>query len=172
MVDGARARPGARLVLTHSTPTTSDQRRLAGADNAPEVVPGRFDRAMAVAAWEQGSDHEFGYLGDHGPRRPPRPGPRAARCAPSTPTRLVDEDSGGAGRRSFRVLPHRPGHADGHIALVGETTAAWAAMCCSTITPNVGGSPDAARDPLGRYLATLRRLWSWRRGVSTPVTAP
>src|SRR6185503_11352736 len=64
----------------------------------------------------------------------------------ATPTRLVDEDDLVVlGDERFRVL-HLPGHADGHIALLGETT------------PNVGRWPDTARDPLGRYLATLQRL--------------
>src|SRR6476646_5503566 len=109
---------------------------LAELSGAPQVVQGRLDRAMAVAAWEQGSDDEFeGYLRDHGmpaelaaasTRAASRTGVRLA-----TPTMLVDEDD---------------------LVLLGGD------VLLDEITPNVGRWPDTARDPLGRYLATLRRL--------------
>ena len=78
----------------------------------------------------------------------------------ATPTRLVDEgDRVALGDEAFRVL-HLPGHADGHIALLGETSGRLLGgdVLLDEITPNVGRWPDTARDPLGRYLATLRRL--------------
>jgi glyoxylase-like metal-dependent hydrolase (beta-lactamase superfamily II) len=158
--------PVARLVLTHYHPDhVGASAGLAELSGTPEVVQGRLDRAMAVAAWEQGTDDEFeGYLRDHGmpaelaaasTRAESRTGVRLA-----TPTRLVDEgDRVALGDETFRVL-HLPGHADGHIALVGETSGRLLGgdVLLDEITPNVGRWPDTARDPLGRYLATLRRL--------------
>ena len=158
--------PVAHLVLTHYHPDhVGASAGLAELSGAAEVVQGRLDRTMAVAAWEQGSDDEFeGYLHAHGmpaelaaasTRAESRTGVRLA-----TPTRLVDEgDRVALGDETFRVL-HLPGHADGHIVLLGETSGRLLGgdVLLDEITPNVGRWPDTARDPLGRYLATLQRL--------------
>ena len=63
-----------------------------------------------------------------------------------------------AGRR-FDVI-HAPGHADGQIIFY---SAADRLMLCGDqvlqrITPNIGFWPSTLPDPLGRYLASLRRL--------------
>ena len=52
------------------------------------------------------------------------------------------------------------GHADGHIALHDEGGGRLIGgdVLLDEITPNVGRWPDTAPDPLGRYLATLRRV--------------
>ena len=76
------------------------------------------------------------------------------------PTRLVDEgDVLRVGAEDFRVL-HLPGHADGHIALLGESSGRLFGgdVILATISPNVGRWEDTAFDPLGRYFATLERL--------------
>jgi glyoxylase-like metal-dependent hydrolase (beta-lactamase superfamily II) len=158
--------PVSRLVLTHYHPdhvgASADLAELTGAD---EIVQGRLDRELAVAAWEQGDDGEFErYLRDNGmpadlaeasTRAESRTGVRLA-----TPTRLVEEDDVvPIGGEAFRVLL-LPGHADGHIALLGERSGRLFGgdVLLDEITPNVGRWPDTARDPLGRYLHTLGRM--------------
>jgi len=72
----------------------------------------------------------------------------------------VDEgDLVAAGGRSWRVL-QLPGHADGHIALHDPAGGRLLGgdVLLDEITPNVGRWPDTDPDPLGRYLATLRRV--------------
>ena len=58
----------AQLVLTHYHPdhlgASAGLALLAG---APEIVQGRLDRALAVAAWDEGDDADYErYLRDHG----------------------------------------------------------------------------------------------------------
>ena len=158
--------PVSRLILTHYHPdhvgASADLAELSGAG---EIVQGRHDRELAVAAWEQGDDDEFaGYLRDNGmpadlaeesTKAESRTGVRLA-----TPTRLVEEgDVVAIGGEPFRVLL-LPGHADGHIALLGESSGRLFGgdVLLDEITPNVGRWPDTARDPLGRYLNTLGRV--------------
>src|SRR6185312_1451210 len=98
---------------------------LARLTGAGEVVQGRLDRALSVAAWEEGDDAEYErYLVDHG--MPADLAAASTRAEIGTavelavPTRLVDEgDIVDAGGRRWRIL-HLPGHADGHIALHDE----------------------------------------------------
>jgi glyoxylase-like metal-dependent hydrolase (beta-lactamase superfamily II) len=154
------------LVLTHYHPdhlgASAGVARLTG---AVQVVQGRLDRELAIAAWEEGDDGEYErYLRDHG-----MPADLAAASTQAeigvavelaAPTRLVDEgDVVEAGGRNWRVL-HLPGHADGHIALHDEEGGRLIGgdVLLDEITPNVGRWPDTAPDPLGRYLATLRRV--------------
>ena len=154
------------LVLTHYHPdhlgASAGLARLTG---AAQVVQGRIDRELAVAAWEDGDDAEYErYLRDHG-----MPADLAAASTRAeigvavelaAPTRLVDEgDVVEAGGRNWRVL-HLPGHADGHIALHDDQGGRLIGgdVLLDEITPNVGRWPDTAPDPLGRYLATLRRV--------------
>ncbi len=80
--------------------------------------------------------------------------------APAKPTRLLEEgDVVELGDEEFRVL-HLPGHADGHVALLGERTGRMFGgdVLLHGITPNVGLWHDTLPDPLGRYLDTLRRI--------------
>jgi glyoxylase-like metal-dependent hydrolase (beta-lactamase superfamily II) len=78
----------------------------------------------------------------------------------ATPTRLVAEgDELELAGETFRVLV-LPGHADGHIVLLGERTGRLLGgdVLLHEITPNVGRWEDTQPDPLARYLATLARI--------------
>lgn len=170
----------AQLVLTHYHPdhlgASAGLARLTG---ATRVVQGRIDRALAVAGWEEADDADFErYLTGHG--MPAELAAASTRAEIGTavelaaPTRLVDEgDVLDAGGRSWRVL-HLPGHADGHIALHDEAGGRLIGgdVLLDEITPNVGRWPDTAPDPLGRYLATLRRLARIGPGVVYPGHGP
>ena len=50
-----------------------------------------------------------------------------------------------------------PGHADGHLCLVGDGVLAAGDHLLPTITPAVGLYPDSRPDPLGDYVASLER---------------
>jgi glyoxylase-like metal-dependent hydrolase (beta-lactamase superfamily II) len=169
-----------RLVLTHYHPdhlgASAGLARLTG---AREVVQGRLDRALSVAGWEEGDDAAFErYLRDHG--MPADLAAASTRAEIGTavelavPTRLVDEgDVVDAGGRRWRVL-HLPGHADGHIALHDENGGRLLGgdVLLDEITPNVGRWPDTDPDPLGRYLATLRRVAALAPAVVYPGHGP
>ena len=178
---GALGRPPvAQLILTHYHPdhlgASAGLARLTGAGR---IVQGRVDRDLAVAGWEQGDDAEYErFLLDHG-----MPADLAAASTRAeiglavelaAPTRLVDEgDVVAAGGRPWRVL-HLPGHADGHIALLDEAGGRLLGgdVLLDDITPNVGRWPDTAPDPLGRYLATLRRVAGLAPAVVYPGHGP
>src|SRR6478752_7279402 len=79
--------PVARLVLTHYHPDhVGASAGLAELSGAPQVVQGRLDRAMAVAAWEQGrttsSRATCATTACRPSWRPPRPGREPHRRAP------------------------------------------------------------------------------------------
>ena len=69
---------------------------------------------------------------------------------------------------------HLPGHADGHIALHDGDGGRLIGgdVLLDEITPNVGRWPDTAADPLGRYLATLRRVADLAPAVVYPGHGP
>ena len=155
-----------RIVVTHYHPDhVGAGRALRELTGAPEVVQGRFDWELTQRAWIRPADGRFeAYLLHHG-----MPETEAARSAgdesdtavdPAEPTRLVDEGDALeiAGER-FAVLV-LPGHADGHIVLLGERTGRMLGgdVLLHDITPNVGRWEDTLPDPLGRYLATLARI--------------
>lgn len=169
-----------RLVLTHYHPDhLGASRGLAELTGAREIVQGRLDRELAVAAWEQGDDDAFElYLRDHG--MPAALAAESTRAEGRTavhlavPTRLVEEgDTIAMAGEPFRVLD-LPGHADGHIALLGGQSGRLFGgdVLLDEITPNVGRWPDTARDPLGRYLETLRRVSGLKPRVVYPGHGP
>jgi glyoxylase-like metal-dependent hydrolase (beta-lactamase superfamily II) len=80
--------------------------------------------------------------------------------APVEPTHLVDEgDVLELAGEPYDVLV-LPGHADGHIALLGQHSGRLFGgdVLLNEITPNVGRWDDNEPDPLGRYLETLGRI--------------
>jgi glyoxylase-like metal-dependent hydrolase (beta-lactamase superfamily II) len=51
-----------------------------------------------------------------------------------------------------------PGHADGHLALIGDSVLIAGDALLGGITPNVGLWPGSAEDPLSDYLCSLARI--------------
>lgn len=166
-----------RLVLTHYHPDhLGASGALAELTGAGEVVQGRLDAGLARRAWGDGADPEAfrRYLLANG--MPPGEAGASAGEEERTPvelaapTRLVEEgDTLELGGEEFTVLV-LPGHADGHIALLGTRTGALFGgdVLLLEITPNVGRWEDTLPDPLGRYLETLRRIEELRPAVVYP----
>ncbi len=166
-----------RIVLTHYHPDhLGASASLVELTEAEEVVQGTHDAVLTRHAWgsERDLDAFQDYLKLHGMP--------AALAESSTsdeegllvraaaPTRLVEEGDFVeiAGER-FEVLV-LPGHADGHIALVGERTGRMFGgdVILDEITPNVGRWEDTRPDPLGAYLGTLDRLSELRPAIVYP----
>ncbi len=172
--------PVERIVISHYHPdhigASADLAELTG---AREVVQGEHDRRLTVSAWidEDGGQFER-YLAGHG-----MPADMAAESAsaesrtavhPARPTLLVVEgDTIELGGETHRVL-ELPGHADGHIALLGLRSRRLFGgdVLLEAITPNVGRWPDTETDPLGRYLETLGRLSSMAPELVLPGHGP
>ena len=156
-----------RIVITHYHPDhIGASTRLAELSGAEEIVQGRIDRDLTVRTWlDPESGPRFArFLVAHG--MPLEDAERAADeedelpLAPVEPTLLVDEgDTLELGGEPFEVLL-LPGHADGHIALLGRHSGRLFGgdVLLNEITPNVGRWEDSEPDPLGRYLATLERI--------------
>ena len=166
-----------RLVITHYHPDhIGASTRLAEITGAEEIVQGRIDRAQTISAWlDPGSAARFGrHLLANG--MPPEDAARSAGeedelpIAPVEPTLLVDEgDRLDLAGEPFDVLV-LPGHADGHIALLGSHSGRLFGgdVLLEEITPNVGRWEDNAPDPLGRYLETLARIQELSPAVVYP----
>jgi glyoxylase-like metal-dependent hydrolase (beta-lactamase superfamily II) len=166
-----------RLVITHYHPDhVGASRALAELTGAEEVVQGAEDAELTRRVW--GDEPVPGafetYL-----RRNGMPAGEAARSNddegsipvdPASPTRLVGEGDRVeiAGER-FDVLL-LPGHADGHIVLLGERSGRMFGgdVLLHDITPNVGRWEDTKADPLGRYLETLSRIEVLRPSLVYP----
>jgi glyoxylase-like metal-dependent hydrolase (beta-lactamase superfamily II) len=156
-----------RIVITHYHPDhIGASTRLAEITGAEEIVQGRADRDLTVRTWlDPDSGARFGrYLLAHG--MPVEDAERSAGeedelpIAPVDPTHLVDEgDTLDLAGETFGVLV-MPGHADGHIALLGERSGRLFGgdILLDEITPNIGRWDDNEPDPLGRYLHTLGRI--------------
>jgi glyoxylase-like metal-dependent hydrolase (beta-lactamase superfamily II) len=170
-----------RIVVTHYHPDhLGAAAALTELTEAPEVVQGVLDARLAESAWGAGADPAAfeAYLLLHG-----MPGTLAAASVSEESrlpvrtvqaSRLVDEgDEVEAAGETFDVL-HLPGHADGHIALVGRDSRRvfGGDVLLQEITPNVGRWEDTAYDPLGRYLATLERLERLEPAVVYPGHGP
>jgi glyoxylase-like metal-dependent hydrolase (beta-lactamase superfamily II) len=166
-----------RLVITHYHPDhIGASTRLADLTGAEEIVQGRLDRDLTVRTW---LDPESGprfvrFLAAHG--MPLIDAERSAGeedevpIAPVEPTHLVDEgDVLELGGEPYDVLV-LPGHADGHIALLGQHSGRLFGgdVLLNEITPNVGRWDDNESDPLGRYLESLGRIQELAPSVVYP----
>jgi glyoxylase-like metal-dependent hydrolase (beta-lactamase superfamily II) len=179
-LDQLDGRPVERIVITHYHPDhIGASAGLAALTGAGEVVQGALDRRMTAAAWLEDDGGEFErYLASHG-----MPADLATESAsaegrtavhPAEPTLLVSEgDTIALGDEVYRVL-ELPGHADGHIALLGLRSRRLFGgdVLLDEITPNVGRWPDTDVDPLGRYLETLGRLSGMAPSIVLPGHGP
>jgi glyoxylase-like metal-dependent hydrolase (beta-lactamase superfamily II) len=159
--------PVQRVLITHYHPDhLGGAARLVAATGAAEVVQGRYDAELSEQVWGDDADNDgfTAYLIRHGmpeemARRSTEDESRLA-VSPAPTTRLVDEgDTVELGGEQFAVHV-LPGHADGHIVLVGQRSGRVLGgdVLLAEITPNVGRWPDTAADPLGSYLNSLERL--------------
>jgi glyoxylase-like metal-dependent hydrolase (beta-lactamase superfamily II) len=156
-----------RVLITHYHPDhLGGAARLAAATGARELIQGRKDAELSDLVWGDDADNgEFtAYLIRHG--MPEELAQRSTDAesrlgvTPIAATRLLDEgdivELGGEQWAVFLL----PGHADGHIVLVGQRSGRVLGgdVLLAEITPNVGRWPDTAADPLGSYLRSLDRL--------------
>ncbi|MGA0122364.1 MAG: MBL fold metallo-hydrolase [Gaiellales bacterium] len=154
-----------RLVITHYHPDhVGCGGPLAELARPDEIVQGRIDAALCRNAWvEQGFEVVFEHMHGHGMSaemaREAADDEEGSPVAIPEPNVLVDEgDRLDIAGEAFEVL-HLPGHADGHIALMGDGGRLFGGdVILATISPNVGRWEDTAFDPLGRYFDTLERL--------------
>jgi glyoxylase-like metal-dependent hydrolase (beta-lactamase superfamily II) len=150
-----------RIVVTHyHRDHVEGAAGLVALVGAEEVVQGAEDAESARRLLAQEYEYD-GFFVAHGmPHELATEGWRAPKVEFAEPTRTVSEGDvlEIAGER-FRVLV-LPGHADGHIALLGERSGRLVGgdVILHDITPNVGPTPDGRPDSLGDYLATLDRL--------------
>lgn len=173
-----------RIVLTHAHP---DHYGMAGwlqAQSGAPVLLSAAERDFALAQWHDGGPAllALGRLFErHGVpaalietiardvtalRLMTQPTPVRAELIAAGETLTI-------GRRRFE-LTHTPGHSDGHLALF---CAAERLMLCGDavlmkISPNVGLWPHSAPDPLGAFLATLRRLATLDVDLALPGHGP
>lgn len=181
---GIRPEQIARIVLTHAHP---DHYGMAGwlqAQSGAPVLLSAAERDFALAQWHEGAPALLA-LGDlfarHG--MPPAlietiAGDVAALRLMTHPTPARTEpiaagETLSIGRRSFELI-HTPGHSSGHLALY---CAAERLMLCGDavlmkISPNVGLWPNSSPDPLGAFLATLRRLATLEVDLALPGHGP
>ena len=173
--------PVARIVITHYHPDhVGAGAALAELTGAREVVQGRLDAELTRLAWGEGADTDAfaEYLRGHG--MPAEDAAHSAEAEQDTPvrfphpTRLVEAgDSVWIGEERYAV--HLlPGHADGHIALHGQTGGRLFGgdVLLDEITPNVGRWPDTAPDPLGAYLRTLDAIDDLAPAIVYPGHGP
>ncbi len=68
------------------------------------------------------------------------------------------------------VAVHTPGHSDGHLLFHTEDATLMIAgdQVLPEITPNIGLWPGIERDPLGRYLASLKELGNYGVHLALP----
>ena len=155
-------KPVERIVITHFHPdhvgAAADLAALTGAS----VHQGADDYDQCMRTWgELRNDERMpDYLRVHGV---PESEVESFREEAAAFVRLVrfarDPELLGAGDRidDWEML-HLPGHADGHLALLGDGILVAGDTLLGSITPNVGLYPDSRPDPLGDYLASLERI--------------
>jgi len=156
-----------RVVITHYHPDhIGGSAMLVELTGPEEVVQSARDAELTRSTWnnEQNRVDLEQFLLDQG--MPPATASESAfregalPVSAAAPTRLVGEgDTLDLDGETFDVLV-LPGHADGHIALMGQRTGRLFGgdVLLQGITPTVGTWHDTEFDPLGRYLATLERI--------------
>jgi len=153
--------PVGRIVITHFHPDHAGGGEDAQALTGVRVLQGADDYAQCERVWGRAdwSRRLAGYLRENG-----------------LPERLADEleDESEAFAPFIRFArdPHEvhegdevdgwrvlelPGHADGHICLLRDGILVAGDHLLGEITPTIGLYPESRPDPLGDYLASLRR---------------
>jgi glyoxylase-like metal-dependent hydrolase (beta-lactamase superfamily II) len=153
--------PVVRIVITHFHPDHAGGGEDAQALTGARVYQGARDYEQCERVWGRPdwSERLADYLRAHGLPEPLAEELRheARVFAPfirfaRNPERLHEGDE----VDGWQVL-ELPGHADGHICLLRDGVLVAGDHLLQTITPTVGLYPDSRPDPLGDYLASLRR---------------
>jgi glyoxylase-like metal-dependent hydrolase (beta-lactamase superfamily II) len=153
--------PVVRIVITHFHPDHAGGGEDAQALTGARVYQGARDYEQCERVWGRPdwSERLADYLRAHGLPEPLAEELRheAGVFAPFIrfalePERLHEGDE----VDRWQVL-ELPGHADGHICLLRDGVLVAGDHLLQTITPTVGLYPDSRPDPLGDYLASLRR---------------
>jgi glyoxylase-like metal-dependent hydrolase (beta-lactamase superfamily II) len=169
-----------RVLVTHYHPDhLGAAAALADMTSASEIAQGELDAELARISWSDTDPSLIEtYFLSHG-----MPDELAAQSAssearlpvtPASPTVLLHEgDELELAGETFAVL-ELPGHADGHIALLGTESGRLLGgdVLLAEITPNIGRWPDTAPDPLSRYLSTLGRLEAGPPSIVYPGHGP
>ena len=154
--------PVETIVISHMHPDHVGGARDAAEVTGAAVLQGREDHAQCARAW---GERDAGRYLDHWLRHGMPPDTVDALLAEARslvravhwvehPDRLLDAGDEVDGWR-VEVLP---GHADGHLVLHRDGVLIAGDTILSGITPTVGLYPDSRPDPLGDYLASLRRI--------------
>jgi len=164
--------PVTRIVVTHFHPDhcggAQDVQELTGA----HVLQGADDYEQCERVWgrESWSERLVGYLQSHGLPDRIADGLRddSRRIAPfiryvREPELLREGDE----VDGWRVL-ELPGHADGHICLLRDGVLVAGDHVLRVITPTVGLYPESRPDPLGDFLASLRRTIELAPEIALP----
>jgi glyoxylase-like metal-dependent hydrolase (beta-lactamase superfamily II) len=164
--------PVARIVVTHFHPDHAgggeDAQSLTGA----QVLQGRADYEQCERVWgrEDWSERLADYLLENGLpqavaeelRHESRTFGPFIRWARNP--RLLGEGDEVDG---WRVL-ELPGHSDGHICLLRDGVLVAGDHLLGEITPTVGLYPESRPDPLGDYLASLKRTMALAPTLALP----
>jgi glyoxylase-like metal-dependent hydrolase (beta-lactamase superfamily II) len=154
--------PVERVVVTHMHPDhVGGARDVAALTGAP-VLQGREDYEQCVRAWgsERSPERLAAHWVAHGmPERDAgdvvRESERLAAAVHWAPDPTLLEP--GDDVDGWRVELLR-GHADGHIVLLRDGVMIAGDTILAGITPAIGLYPNSRPDPLGDYLASLRRI--------------
>jgi glyoxylase-like metal-dependent hydrolase (beta-lactamase superfamily II) len=153
--------PVARIVVTHFHPEHAGGGEDARTPMGARVRQGAVDYEQCERVWgrDDWSERLVDYLRANGLPEPLGEELRheshtfapLIRFAPD-PQRLGEGDD----VAGWSVL-ELPGHADGHVCLLRDGVLVAADHLLGQITPTVGLYPESRPDPLGDYLASLRR---------------
>jgi len=164
--------PVEAIVVTHMHPDhVGGARDVAELTGAP-VFQGRADHEQCVRAWGRRDPQRFvEYWTSHGMPQSTVEGiaaesERLLRAVHwvERPDRLLEAGDDVDGW-AVDVLP---GHADGHIVLLRDGVMIAGDTILAGITPAIGLYPNSRPDPLGDYLASLRRIEELAPRVAYP----